>query len=133
LLPAIPLAAWLLRYVKVPAGEFLGPVLLVGGAASAGLVWPEVPGLLTAVAQACIGLFIGSRVRLRILLENKRLAPLALAAAAFFVSLTLAAAWVLASVTDRTIVTWFLALSPGGLGEVAVTAMQLGANDAQVT
>ncbi|GIQ69948.1 AbrB family transcriptional regulator [Xylanibacillus composti] len=133
LLPAVPLAAWLLRRMKVPAGEFLGPVLLVGVLAASGFAWPEVPELLTAAAQACIGLFIGSRVRLRILLENKRLAPLALAAGGFFVSLTLAAAWAISAVAEGSIITWFLALSPGGLGEVAVTAMQLGANDAQVT
>ncbi len=133
LFPVILLSAWLLRRLKIPAGEFLGPVIVVGGLAASGFVWPEVPTLLTAAAQACIGLFIGSRVRLRILLENKRLAPLALAAGVFFVSLTLAAAWAISAVMEGTVITWFLALSPGGLGEVAVTAMQLGANDAQVT
>jgi len=43
------------------------------------------------------------------------------------------AAWLLAQWTEDSIVTWFLALAPGGLAEMATTALFLHGDVAQVT
>lgn len=82
-------------------------------------IWNDLPGMiLSSIMWICICLAIG-------LLFSK--------AAAFLVGLTAAAAWMLTTLTSASIVTWFLALAPGGLGEVAVTALVLGADVQQVT
>ena len=132
-LPLVPLAAWLGRRFRLPAGEFLGPVFAVGAAAAAGLPWPAVPAPLIAAAQLVIGIFIGCRVQPRILLANRRFGPLSLISAGLLIVLTALAAWGWSSAAGESIVTWFLALAPGGLGEMAVTAIVLGADEAQVT
>lgn len=129
----VPLMAWLGKRLRVPAGEFLGPVAVVGALAAAGFPWPQLPDGLLAAAQLLIGIYIGMRVQPRILLTNRRFGPLALVSAALLVGLTVLAAWVLTAAAGGSIVTWFLALAPGGLGEVAVTALVLGADVAQVT
>ncbi|WP_223869463.1 AbrB family transcriptional regulator [Paenibacillus sabuli] len=133
LLPLVPAAAWLLRRWRLPAGEFIGPMLVVGGLSIAGCPWPALPGPLLAAAQVSIGLYIGNRVQLRMMWTNKRLGPLALLTACLLVAATAAAAWLLAQLTGGSVVTWFLALAPGGLGEVAVTALVVGADVSQVT
>jgi len=132
-LPLVPLAAWLGRRFRLPAGEFLGPVLIVGAAAVAGWPWPAAPRPLIAAAQLAIGIFIGCRVQPRILLTNRRFGPLSLLFAVLLILLTALAARVWSAFEGDSIVTWFLALAPGGLGEMAVTAIVLGADEAQVT
>ncbi len=132
-LPLVPLSAWFARRAKLPAGEFLGPVLLVGALSAAGASLPAVPSPLLAIAQLLIGVYIGMRVQPRILIASKRFGPLALGAACLLVALTAAAAAVLSAWTGDSVVTWFLALAPGGLGEVALTALLLHADVQQVT
>lgn len=132
-LPLVPLAAWLGRRFRLPAGEFLAPVLVVGALAAAGLAWPSAPEPLIAAAQLAIGIFIGQRVQPRILLTNRRFGPLSLISAGLLIVFTVLAAWGWSTSAGESIVTWFLALAPGGLGEMAVTAIVLGADEAQVT
>lgn len=132
-LPLVPLAAWLGRLIHLPAGEFLGPVLVVGAAAAAGLPWPDAPAPLVSAAQLAIGIFIGCRVQPRILLANRRFGPLSLIFAVLLIALTALAALGWSVFDGGSIVTWFLALAPGGLGEMAVTAIVLGADEARVT
>jgi hypothetical protein len=132
-LALVPLAAWLGRRIHLPAGEFLGPVLVVGAAAAAGFPWPAAPAPLISAAQLAIGIFIGCRVQPRILLHNRRFGPLSLLFACLLIVLTALAAWGASVSAGESIVTWFLALAPGGLGEMAVTAIVLGADEAQVT
>jgi uncharacterized protein len=132
-LPLIPLSAWLSRKLKIPAGEFMGPFFLTGALAIAGLAWPSVPAPTLSFAQVLIGVFIGKRVQPRIMWTNKRLGPIALISGAFLVVITAVASLMLSLWTADSMVTWFLALAPGGLGEVAVTALVLGADVQQVT
>lgn len=133
LMPLVPLSAWLLRKVRVPAGEFLGPVLIVGGLSVAGYAWPQVPDALLSGAQLLIGIFIGQRVQLQTIVRNKRLAPLSLLSSILLVALTALAAWCIPALLSGSFATWFLALAPGGLGEVAVTAMILQEDVSRVT
>ncbi|AGA59338.1 membrane protein AbrB duplication [Thermobacillus composti KWC4] len=132
-LPLVPLAAWLARRIHLPAGEFLGPVLAVGALAAAGFPWPSMPAVLLAAAQLAIGIYIGQRVQPRILLTNRRFGPLSLLSACLLVALTALAAWGLSAAAGGSVATWFLALAPGGLGEMAVTALVLDADESRVT
>lgn len=129
----VPAAAWAALKLKVPAGEFAGPAILVSTLSILGCPWPELPNLLMYTAQLLIGLYIGSRIQPRIIFENRLLGPLAIGTGILLVTITAAAAWLLSQSTDNSIVTWFLALAPGGLGEVGATAIVLEANVAQVT
>lgn len=133
LLPFVPTAMWLLKWLKIPAYEFIGPVVFVGAMTIAGCTWPAVPDPFISVAQLAIGIYIGSRVQPKIVFTHKRLAPFALVSAFLLVFITVLSAWLLSSVTSSTVVTWFLALAPGGLGEVAATALALEADVAKVT
>ena len=132
-LALVPPAAWIGRRLRMPAGEFLGPVLVVGASAAAGFPWPAVPAPFVSAAQLAIGIFIGCRVQPRILIANRRFGPLSLLFACLLIALTALAAWGSSTAAGESIVTWFLALAPGGLGEMAVTAIVLGADEAQVT
>lgn len=132
-LPLVVLSAWLARRFRMPGGEFLGPVLLVSAFTISGCDWPSVPNTVLAAAQLSMGIYIGIHVQPRIILTNRRLGPLAIVTGAFLVVVTAAASWVLSKLTDESIVTWFLALAPGGLTEVTVTALVLKVDVAKVT
>lgn len=131
--PFIPLSAWFARRLHIPGGEFLGPFILVSALTIVGVSWPLVAGPILSVAQLTIGIFIGTRVQPRALFTNKRLGPVALVTSAILVGFTAVTAWLLSVFTTDSVVTWFLALAPGGLGEVAVTALVLNADVAKVT
>lgn len=113
LLPLILFTAWIACRFHVPAGEFLGPMLLVSALTIAGCSWPSVPDPLLVGAQLSIGIYIGRRVQPLAIIANFRLGPLALITAVFLVSLAAGTAWILSSWTGDSIVTWFLALAPG--------------------
>jgi len=133
LLPLVPLAAWIAKRIRLPAGEFAGPAVCVGALSAFGCPWPDLPDSLMAVAQLVIGIYIGGRVRPRLIITNKRLAPLAFIIGALLVAIASLTSWILSMTTSDTIVTWFLALGPGRLGEMAATALVLEADVAQVT
>lgn len=132
-LPLVVLSAWLARRFRMPGGEFIGPVLFVSALTIAGCDWPSVPNPLLAAAQLMIGIYIGIRVQPRIFITHKRLGPLAIVTSTLLVSITAVISWILSKLTEDSIVTWFLALAPGGLTEVAITAIVLNADVAKVT
>lgn len=132
-LPLVILSAWIARRFRIPGGEFIGPVLFVSALTIAGCDWPSVPSPLLAAAQLMLGIYIGIRVQPRIFITHKRLGPLAIITSMLLVSITALIAWILSITTNVSIVTWFLALAPGGLTEVAITAIVLHADVAKVT
>jgi membrane AbrB-like protein len=132
-LPLVILSAWIARRFRMPGGEFIGPVLFVSALTIAGCDWPSIPSPLLAAAQLLLGIYIGIRVQPRIFITNKRLGPLAIVTSMLLVSVTAVISWILSKLTNDSIVTWFLALAPGGLTEVAVTAIVLNADVAKVT
>ncbi|MBD2843796.1 AbrB family transcriptional regulator [Paenibacillus sp. IB182496] len=133
LLALVPVSSWLARRLRLPAGELLGPLLFVGGLAIAGWGWPQAPEPLVGAGQWLFGSYLGNRVRLRLLLENKRLGPLAVLTSLLLMAVTVLLAWGLAQLTPISMLTWFLSLAPGGLGEVSVTALALDADLSHVT
>ncbi len=132
-LPLIYASGWLAKRLNIAAGEFLAPFILVGFLSILHIPFLTVPNLIAAGAQITIGIFIGSRVQPKLIFINKRLGPAAILSSAILVCITAVAAWFLSNFTADSIVTWFLALAPGGLNEVAITALVLDANVTTVT
>jgi membrane AbrB-like protein len=116
------LGAWL----KLPAGAFLGPLLVGVPLTALGLpvgAWP--PGVLPLALWA-IGVGVGSHFDAAALHELRRVALGALAAAVAIVGGCALLAWGWSTVSGVDLLTAYFATSPGGADSVLAIALDTG-------
>ncbi len=122
----------LARVLHLPAAALVGPMILSGVVHILGWTTAKPPFELVAAAQVVVGTAIGCRfagVTTRLLL---RTAAAAAGGTAVLLSATLAFAIGLARVTGLPAVPLVLAVSPGGLAEMSLIAIAIGADAAFV-
>jgi len=118
-----------LTRLDVPNAFMLGPLLTAAAITAGGFAWSSLPTPVLNIGQLLIGIALGSRFAR----EFFRAAPRYLAAVALITLGYLAAAAVfgawLASAAGLATPTAILATTPGGIGEMALTAkvLKLGA------
>jgi len=121
--------AAVLARLNVPNAFMLGPLITAGAITASGFAWSSVATPILNAGQLLIGIALGSHFAP----EFFRAAPRYLAAVALLTVLYLAAsaifgAW-LAQASGLATATAILATTPGGIGEMAITAkvLRLGA------
>ncbi|MDD3396803.1 MAG: AbrB family transcriptional regulator [Acidaminococcaceae bacterium] len=114
--------------IKSATPYLMGPIIL----AAAGAVYfgqiNTAPAALMALAQLSIGIYVGSGldpVRLRSL---RQLLPATFAGIFAMLFASIGVAYLLSDVYSFSLVTSFLAMAPGGLGEMCLVGMSLGEN-----
>lgn len=116
----------------LPAAALLGPMTVAGAASVAGLVELRVPVWIMWLTQIALGAYLGSRFgRIRL----AALGSLAWVGCFWALALpTMAIGFVLlgAGLYAGDFVTLFLAFAPGGLPEMALIALMLGADGSLV-
>jgi membrane AbrB-like protein len=121
--------AVVLGRLGVPNQWMLGPLLVTAAVTTQGITFSALPAPLSNAGQLLIGIALGSRFAP----EFFRAAPRYLAAVALVTAVYLAVSalfgWGLASLAGLAVPTAVLATTPGGIGEMAITAkvLQLGA------
>ena len=118
------------RFLRLPGGQILGPLLLSAAAYAAGLVDGRPPGYLIAIAQVVIGSAIGARF---VGLELRTMAKpivLALFSALAMLAMAAAFAYVISPILGLPMHAMLLALSPGGLVEMSLIALALNVDTA---
>jgi membrane AbrB-like protein len=122
----------LARLLRVPAAAVVGPMILSAGVHILGWTSAKPPFELVAAAQVVVGTAIGCRfagVTTRLLL---RTAAAAAGGTVVLLSATIAFAMTLAQLTGLPAVPLVLAFSPGGLAEMSLIAIAIGADAAFV-
>ncbi len=122
----------LARMLRLPAAAMVGPMILSAAVHILGWTTAKPPFELVAAAQIVIGTAIGCRfagVTIRLLL---RTAAVAAGGTAVLLSATIAFAMGLAQLTGLPAVPLMLAFSPGGLAEMSLIAIAIGADAAFV-
>jgi len=117
------------RAVRLPAGSLLGPLLIAGALTASGVAGGAgVPGALSELAFALIGLQVGLRFTRQTLKQAGRLlGPVMVAILALILACgALAAA--LAPLAHVSLLDAYLATTPGGLYAVLAAALGSGAN-----
>ena len=121
--------AVVLQRVGVPNQWMLGPLLVTAAITAQGITWTALPNSLSNAGQLFIGVALGTRFAP----EFFRAAPRYLAAVALvtlvYLGLSALFGWWLAGVAQLSATTVIVATTPGGIGEMAITAkvLQLGA------
>jgi len=121
--------AVVLARLGVPNQWMLGPLLVTAAITAQGFTLSALPGAISNVGQLLIGIALGTRFAP----EFFRAAPRYLAAVAFvtlvYLALSAVFGWWLAGMAMLAVPTAIIATTPGGIGEMAITAkvLQLGA------
>ncbi len=124
--------AWLGRRFRLPAGALLGPLFLSAGLHLSGLTTADAPRLLVAAAQLVVGAALGLQFAGVGHAQVARGIGLAAACVAATLVLAAALAALLAPVVDVPAPAVFLAFAPGGVAEMGLVAVGLGAEPAYV-
>ena len=130
-LPAIlaaPLGAWLAYLLKLPIPFLLGPIFATTAAVLAGCPAPPVPGPLIRTAQLFFGIYMGIVITLESLRRLGKVLPYAVGGAVLLVAFTYLVAFGLTVVTPANLLSAFLGTAAGGLAEMGIVALALGAD-----
>ncbi|HET8726194.1 MAG TPA: AbrB family transcriptional regulator [Alphaproteobacteria bacterium] len=124
-----PVAKWL----RMPAGVLVGPMVLSAVIHLSGLTDGRPPGVLVAAAQVVVGAFIGCRFRGIGLKELARIVLVAAGLTALLLGITVGFALGLHTLTGIGIPDLILAYAPGGLAEMSLVALALDVDAAFVS
>jgi membrane AbrB-like protein len=121
--------AIVLARLGVPNHWMIGPLLVTATITAQDITLSALPSAVSNTGQLLIGIALGSRFTP----EFFRAAPRYLAAVAFvtlfYLALSALFGWWLAGMSQLAVATAVMATTPGGIGEMAITAkvLQLGA------
>lgn len=119
---------------RFPTPFLLGPLVTMAVLSVTGMDVPQVPRLLVMASQVSFGAYLGHTIRPRNLGNNwQKLLPLTLINSGAVIAFSFLVGYILTLIDSMDILTAFLAFAPGGMSEMAVTAMAVHANLSTVT
>ena len=121
------------RRLRVPAAPLVGPMALSAAVHLSDLTASAPPGLVVALAQLVVGAAIGCRFAGLDLRRISRVITFGLGSAAGMIALTVALAAATSAITGDEPFALALALAPGGLAEMSLIALALGADSVFVS
>lgn len=124
---------WLARRLKIPAGVIVGPIIVTGALHVAGVLTTNPPGWTLVVAQVVIGSALGRRFTGLTPASIARAARNALLAVGAVMTVAVAAAWGLENLTGIDTSLYVMSFAPGGVIEMSLIAITIGANPVFVT
>jgi membrane AbrB-like protein len=122
------------RLIKLPTANLLGPLLATAlYIVSFGHTAPIIPQHYLYAAQVCVGSYIGSSIDLRKISEYNGMGPVLLGSVLLVLAVSMVMGCVIAFCTPSSITTSFLSTAPGGLAEMGITALTVGADSSTMT
>lgn len=122
------------RYLRLPTAFLLGPILSTGAfVLVTGITAPVVPTAILSAAQVCVGTYIGVSINLAKLKKYHGLLPSLFIGVTGVLVVSLFMGYVVEEVTGISFVTAFLSTAPGGLAEMGITALIVGADISTMT
>ncbi|PKM86539.1 MAG: AbrB family transcriptional regulator [Firmicutes bacterium HGW-Firmicutes-12] len=121
------------KKIGLPTPFLMGPMLCIAIPSLLGLSIPHLPSLLVKAAQIAFGAYLGNSIDFKSFDNFKRLLFFALLSALTIIGVSLLVGYGLTHFYSMDLLTAFLATSPGGMSEMAVTALSVNANLSIVT
>lgn len=122
------------KWIHLPTATMLGPILAVAAVVIM-TDWTAVPvpQPLLYAAQLCVGAFIGSSIELQRIVSYQGMGPVLLGGVLLVLSVSMGMGVMVSALTGETFATSFLSTAPGGLTEMGITALTVGANISTMT
>lgn len=124
---------YLIAPLRFPNSWFLVPVIVGAVVAGFGFGPFAVPSVLVILAQIAIGTWLGSRFQRDIIGRLPRVTMAAFVVAFYLIIAGMSVAWLLTLMTDLSFTTAVLAVAPGGVTEMVLTATAMHLDAATVT
>lgn len=118
--------------LKVPAGAFIGSMLLVAVIKGSGFELGSFPSWTRFLIQIVLGTFIGLSVSPEVIHELKQLALPATIIVVVLVSTGIVTGLVINKMTNLDMVTSLFSAAPGGMSDMVLISSVLGADAAKV-
>jgi len=115
--------AFLGKWLRIPAGAMLVPMLLGAVLHASGLTDLYLPFWVQAGASLLLGWYVGLGFNRRLLLSAFKMLPRLLLSTVFLIGLCGISAWLLVAILHVDALTAYLSTSPGGLDSVILIAM----------
>ncbi|MGE5198933.1 MAG: AbrB family transcriptional regulator [Rhodospirillaceae bacterium] len=121
-------AAWAMRRLGSPNGWMIGPLLAAAVVTSLGLTWSSLPVPVVNAGQLLIGIGLGTRFTPEFFESAPRFLGAVAAITLVYLAIAAAFGWLLSAGSGLHWSTAIVATTPGGIGEMALTAkaLQLG-------
>ncbi len=126
-------AAWAAAKIKMPTPFLLGPLLGSAILVLSGFNAPHTPPFFVFISQLSIGAYLGLSINPSSLANWKRLLPYTLGGSIAVVFFSLGIGLLLTKLHSLDLVSAFLGTAPGGMGEMGLTAVLVGADISLVT
>ncbi|MYL48537.1 AbrB family transcriptional regulator [Halobacillus litoralis] len=117
----------------IPASLVILPMLFIGSLQTSGVPFYPLPDVLFTLAQFLLGTYLGHTVSLREVISAGKTCIAFFVLAVSMIGIGIGMAFVLSWWTTMDVKTAVLALAPGGLVEMAITAEQTGGEPAIVS
>lgn len=127
-LAVLAVGTWLAVKWRLPTPYLLGPVLATAALVVSGFAPPAVPPLLLIAAQVFVGAAMGLTIKPGSLGKWRLITVCTFANVAAVIIFSLLVAYFLAGAIPAAFVTAFLSAAPGGMAEMGVTAIAVGAD-----
>ncbi len=126
--------AFFAKFLRLPTAFLLGPILVTGAFILAtGIPAPIVPSYIISTAQVCVGTYIGSSINLAKIKIYHGLMPCLFVGVAGVLFVSLFTGYMVVKLTSVSLATAFLSTAPGGLAEMGITALIVGADISTMT
>jgi membrane AbrB-like protein len=121
-------AAWFLNRLRMPNAFFFGPLAVAIALTVNDLQLSSVPTPLTNAAQMMLGCALGARFERRSLESAPRYVTAVLISVVVAIAVAAAFGWGVAILAGLSVPSMILAMAPGGIAEMCITAkvLQLG-------
>ncbi|MBQ7416895.1 MAG: AbrB family transcriptional regulator, partial [Acidaminococcaceae bacterium] len=117
------------KKIKMPTSALIGPILATAlFSIGSGMELQKAPPILMNLAQMNIGLFMGCMLDKERLYRTRLLLPYALIGTFLIIGGSVVMAELLSRYYGIPIVTSFLAMAPGGVAEMCLAGMSMGAD-----
>ena len=123
----------LARLARLPADRIIGPMILSAIVHLSGGIDTVAPPVVGLVMQLVVGSALGARFSGGTLDEIRKILGLATVMTLIMLGLSLLTAWLVAQWSNIPFPTLVLALSPGGMAEMALASLSMGLDTAFVT
>ncbi len=126
------IAGWLIRNI-IPAAYVIGPLLVTALLNISGVSLPTLPNWLLIVAQITVGISMGNKISINELKFGGKYCGLYFLMTILLIGTSFGIGYIFASLTNLSLSTAILSLSPGGMVEMVFTAKSVGADAAVVS
>ncbi len=121
-------AAWLLNRMRMPNAFFFGPLAVATAVTANDVQLSSLPAPLTNAGQLLLGCALGARFERRSLESAPRYVAAVLLSVVAAILVAAGFGWVIAVAAGLSVPSMILAMAPGGIAEMCITAkvLQLG-------